>query len=307
MSVRRAPLALAAMTLLAGCDQVDQQLHVLLGPDGPLHGPPSATKKPKAIGDQLPPEPKKAISKVVPKGTVDLGIAKVPEDTDETKGVEFYFAARPLNPLNYRAAYALEETEYRAVGQFYQQFAASVDFKTTGENTFTWRPPNGCPNDMSCVFDALAKRTKKDIDPLTKKFAARVKAAKLDAMAATELALGFVQTIPYVEPEDPFGLRPSPLVVAERGGDCDSKALLLWLMLDEIGVDAVLISSNAHAHTMIGIALPAPGATTFTWRGRKFAFTETTAIGSPIGHINPDLKTPMDWRVEYDPRAKDDE
>jgi hypothetical protein len=287
-----------------GCQQIDEQLHQLLGPEGPLAPP--AAKKPRAIGDQLPPEPKKPLTKVVPKGTVDLGIAKVPKDTDESKGVEFFFDAKPIAPSRHRIGYALDEVEYRAVGRGYQEFAASVDFKSTGDSTFTWRPPKGCPNDMSCVFAALVKQTKRDVDPITAKFAAKVKASKLNSLQAAELALAFVQNIPYVEPEDPFGLRPSPLVVAERGGDCDSKALLLWMMLDQIGIDAVIVSSSAHAHSMVGIALPVSG-TTFNWRGRKFAFTETTAIGSPIGHINPELTKPMDWRVEHDPHANDDE
>jgi hypothetical protein len=57
-----------------------------------------------------------------------------------------------------------------------------------------------------------------------------------------------------------------------------------------------MLSSRAHAHAMLGIAIPAPG-TTFKFGGRTYAFTELTAKSSPIGHINPELVSPNDWKV----------
>ena len=110
--------------------------------------------------------------------------------------------------------------------------------------------------------------------------------------------LAFVQAIPYELPDDPFGLKPPPSVMAERSGDCDSKSLLLHIMLESAGIDSVIIGSKSHAHSMVGIAVTAPGKT-FEFRGRRYAFAETTAIGSPIGHINPPLLSPSDWKVDF--------
>jgi hypothetical protein len=84
-------------------------------------------------------------------------------------------------------------------------------------------------------------------------------------------------------------------VVSEKRGDCDSKALLGHMLMGELGIDSMLISSQVHKHSMLGVALPS-GGTTFTYRGRRYAFVECTAEGSPIGHINRELLSPNDWR-----------
>jgi hypothetical protein len=89
---------------------------------------------------------------------------------------------------------------------------------------------------------------------------------------------------------------PPALVAQRRWGDCDSKSLLAHMILRTLGINSVLISSEAHQHTMLGVALPAPG-TSFTWQGRRYAFVELTAKRSPIGHIHPKLLSPNDWRV----------
>jgi hypothetical protein len=109
--------------------------------------------------------------------------------------------------------------------------------------------------------------------------------------------LAFVQQIPYKIPDDPFGLRPPPLVVTKKSGDCDSKSLLFFMMLTQAGIDAVMVSSKAHAHTMVGVALPVTGST-FRYKDRKYAFAETTAQNAPIGWLPPDVASPNDWRVE---------
>jgi hypothetical protein len=68
------------------------------------------------------------------------------------------------------------------------------------------------------------------------------------------------------------------------------------MLLRDMGIDSIMLSSVAHRHAMLGIALPAPG-TPFTHAGRRYAYTECTAKGSPIGHINPELLRPNDWRA----------
>jgi len=74
-----------------------------------------------------------------------------------------------------------------------------------------------------------------------------------DATQTADLMLAFVQAIPYEIPDDPFGLKPSPSVMAERSGDCDSKSLLLYLMLLLTSVSQFGISSKmAGLRSMMG-------------------------------------------------------
>jgi hypothetical protein len=274
----------------------------------PPSDPESVDETPLAGATQPPSKSKKPVAgaPVVQKSLVDLGVAYAPEDDTSGKKVPFAFDTFSFTPRQTHVTYAAMGNEVESVRKFYADYARSVHFKPTGKDTFTWAPPSGCPNDMGCVYAALIQRTRADVLPIAKRFLARVQQAGYDSMQTAELLVTFVQSIPYVSPEDPFGLRPPTLTLAEKGGDCDTKSLLLHMMLSALGIDSVIISSTAHGHTMTAIALPVHG-TTFTYQGRRYAFTETTAIGSPIGYVSPDLLKPNDWRVEFAPSMKSDE
>ena len=250
-------------------------------------------KDPKPVG--TPTTPLGAIAVV--KNVVEMGIVPYPKET-QIDPADYRFNVPIIAPPKHHVGYQLSSEEAASVKSFYKDFAKSVGYKRITDNSFSWSPPSGCPSDMSCVYGKLVKRTRPDIVAIAKRFLAWANDKKLTSFQTAELMLAFVQAIPYALPDDPFGLKPPPAVLAERSGDCDSKALVLYLMLEAAGIEAVIIGSNAHAHTMVGIALPAPGKS-FTYRSRKYAFAEVTAIGSPIGHINPPLESPNDWRVEW--------
>src|SRR5262249_936096 len=125
---------------------------------------------------------------------------------------------------------------------------------------------------------------------------ARAHDARLSTMDLAQLVVTFVQAIPYEIPEqEPFGVLPPALVASRRKGDCDSKALLAHMLLHSLGIDSMMVGSNAHHHEMLRTAPPVSG-TKFTFAGRAYAYTEMTAKGSPIGHINPQLLLPDDWK-----------
>jgi hypothetical protein len=250
--------------------------------------------------DEEPPDPVdiddgKAKPKAVPgKGVVDLGVAVWPAGAASSGAVRYDFDVPP----RHRLGFAFSKEEQQSVKDFYGALAKRLKYKKTGAKTFEWAPPKDCPPDLSCVYDALIKETRASLLPLARRFRARADAAKLDAVQLAQIMLAFVQQIPYELPDDAFGLKPPPLVVAERRGDCDSKSLLLHILYEHVGIDSVILSSQAHRHTLIGIALPVQG-TTFRWKGRRYAFAETTAKGAPIGYLPKDVSSPNDWRVEH--------
>jgi len=150
---------------------------------------------------------------------------------------------------------------------------------------------------MRCAYNNIASRSGADLQPLVERFRARQKAANLNTADLAALIVTFVQNIRYEVPKDsPFGILPPPLVVAEERGDCDSKSLLALMLLRSFGIDSVVMSSNAHRHAVLAIALPTNG-TKVTYAGRQYAITEMTAKGSPIGHLNASLLRPNDWKV----------
>lgn len=227
----------------------------------------------------------------------DLGLARYPAGADTRAAMLHDWSTTALTPRAYRVRYALDRAEAQKLLEAYHGYAQRVHYKPDGPDRFAWQPPPGCTGDMRCVYDELVARDRPSIAALGERFRARVAAAKLDALEAANLVVAMVQAITYEVPSnEPFGVLPPPLVASQKRGDCDSKALLAHMLLASNGIDSVLISSKAHKHTMLGIALPT-GGSSFEWKGRRYAFAEMTAVGSPIGHINPELTSPSDWRV----------
>jgi hypothetical protein len=226
----------------------------------------------------------------------ELGVAVYPASASPSNSTNHTWRARPLRPDTYRLLYALDPGEASSVDSDLQAFATKVHYESQTKDRFRWRVPSGCGQGLGCVYQNLAARSLADVEPMVARFRARAREGHLSSLDVTELVVTFVQAIPYEIPEkEPFGVLPPALVASQRKGDCDSKALLAHMILHGLGVDTMMVSSNAHHHTMLGIALPAQGKS-FKSDGRSYAFTEMTAKGSPIGHINPPLLSPDDWK-----------
>lgn len=269
MSARRWTGVLAAMALLSAsgcCRMID------LATDG----------------DDTPPSPTSAAE--------ELGTAAYPAGATGNAVIHTW-NDRLLKPSTYRVGYTLSSSEGAAIDGSLGDYAKRVGYEDDGQGKFRWVPPTGCAGDMHCVFAELVARNKDDLAPLIERFRSRKAAKGLSAMDLAGLVVTFVQNIKYEIPaEEPFGVLPPALVVSRQKGDCDSKGLLAHILLHSLGFDTMLLSSSAHHHSMLGIALPVPG-TKITNGGRDYAFTEMTARGSPIGHINADLLRPNDWKA----------
>jgi transglutaminase-like putative cysteine protease len=247
-----------------------------------------------------PPDPRKPRPiRVDPKPArddVDLGVASYPSGQPATRRADYRFVA-PLKPKTYRTAYALGDGENKKVKKALADYAISVGFNRIDKNRFRWVPPEGCGRDMRCVLEVIARRNQPDIEPIAERFRRRARQAKLSPLETAQLVVSFVQHIPYQIPRDsPFGILPPAIVVHEKRGDCDSKALLALLILRSLGIESVIVSSNTHHHAMLGVGLPSQG-TTIDHDGRRYALTECTAPGWPIGRMHPKLRTPNDWKV----------
>jgi len=230
-------------------------------------------------------------------GAGDLGQASFPPDASTAPAVHEWQVLRP-RLAKHQLSYALGEQASRGLQREYDSFARQVHHVRLGPNKFRWQPPARCRNSgLQCVYEALESQGRASIQPLAELFERRMNEAKLSPAEVAGLVVSFVQHVRYEIPgKQPFGVLPPALVVSEKRGDCDSKALLAHMILRRLGLDSVLISSEAHQHTMLGLALTAPGSS-FTYQGRRYAFVEVTAKHSPIGHINPTLLKPSDWRA----------
>jgi hypothetical protein len=77
-----------------------------------------------------------------------------------------------------------------------------------------------------------------------------------------------------------------PLVAAfESRGDCDSRAMVMAVILERLGIDCVLMLSREYSHAMLALDLPG-GGQRFPFNGRQYLVAETTArVG--LGMIDP--------------------
>ncbi|MCX7023779.1 MAG: hypothetical protein NT080_04075 [Spirochaetes bacterium] len=86
----------------------------------------------------------------------------------------------------------------------------------------------------------------------------------------------------------------NPLSTAfERRGDCDSRSLLMAILLKHDGVDAIVMVSEAYAHAMAAIDAEGAGAR-FPFAGRQWLVAETTAKVD-IGQIAQSVSDPKGW------------
>jgi len=76
-----------------------------------------------------------------------------------------------------------------------------------------------------------------------------------------------------------------PLAAAfEARGDCDSRAMVMAIVLERLGIDCVLMLSREYSHAMLGVLVPG-GGQRFPFGGRQYLVAETTA-GVGLGMID---------------------
>ena len=68
-----------------------------------------------------------------------------------------------------------------------------------------------------------------------------------------------------------------PLVSAFEGrGDCDSRAVVMAIVLERLGIDCVLMLSREYSHAMLAVDVPG-GGQRFPFKGTEYLVAETTA------------------------------
>ncbi|MBC8755839.1 hypothetical protein H2O64_14270 [Kordia sp. YSTF-M3] len=77
-------------------------------------------------------------------------------------------------------------------------------------------------------------------------------------------------------------------------GDCDSRTVLLFVILAKFNFDVAILNSNQYKHSVLGINVPARGKYK-TYNRKKYYFVETTAKGCPIGYLPKDVSTISYW------------
>lgn len=97
-------------------------------------------------------------------------------------------------------------------------------------------------------------------------------------------------------PGQRFGLQSPVEFLHNLIGDCDTRVVLLFTILDHYGYDVAILASQSYLHCVLGIDLPAAGHKK-RHRGRAYALWETTAPNYEPGQINPNWGDLGQWVV----------
>ncbi|NWG28457.1 MAG: hypothetical protein HXY48_07970 [Ignavibacteriaceae bacterium] len=132
-----------------------------------------------------------------------------------------------------------------------------------------------------------------------------------DARDKVYFAITFVQNVKYGRPGGELDLFPPLGTIAYRFGDCDSKAMLLYVILERMGIDCAMLWSYNYKHAMLGIKVNGRG-NFLTANGKKYYFLETTYPNWDVGEIPPEFNNVKFWFISeidggYQEKNKSDE
>jgi hypothetical protein len=100
-------------------------------------------------------------------------------------------------------------------------------------------------------------------------------------------------------PLEPYGILPPVGFMYTLSGDCDTRTVLLFTILKNLGYDPIIVNSAQYGHSMLAVDIPSQGDY-FIHKGRKFYFWETTSTGWAPGMLPPEMNNIDYWTIILD-------
>lgn len=171
---------------------------------------------------------------------------------------------------------------------------------------------------------SLKEFDKDKLSGLYKMFDSLRTARKLDEFKFAEAIVSCVQSIPYTmvlpnscteakyqdetvsrylvskdarcDGNERFGINTPVEFLASFSGDCDTRTLLLYAILDHYGFDVAVLSSEHYTHSILGINLPYDGLT-YAYQDKQYVVWETTAPNVKPGMLPNEISNMNYWRI----------
>lgn len=91
--------------------------------------------------------------------------------------------------------------------------------------------------------------------------------------------LSWVQTFGYERAQSKIesDFTSLPASIKGKGSDCDSRSMLVSVLLNYTGIDTAMLISREYSHAVVVTDIPAPGQTFTMEDGREYLMGETTA------------------------------
>ena len=196
---------------------------------------------------------------------------------------------------------------------------SQCNYHTSRQNREAFNPKS---NDMIAQFNQVYKRLilndKNKIQLVYQVFDSLRTAHNLDNSQFADMIVTCVQDIPYKlvidNPSDldgrmleyykengalehiKFGVQAPAEFMYNLKGDCDTRALFCFTVLDHFGFDTAILISNYYAHAILGLAIPSTGHH-LSYNGKRYYTWETTAKGFQLGQMAPDCDNMNYWQI----------
>ena len=121
--------------------------------------------------------------------------------------------------------------------------------------------------------------------------------------ALAQMLLNWSQELAYArqsQSEDRADFNNLPSVLQNLGSDCDSRSMLLAVILKHLGLDTCVFVSPQYSHALLGVVLDGKQGTAFEIDKKKYLLGDTTVKGLTFGKISAEQSNRSAWiEVEF--------
>ncbi|WP_449189149.1 hypothetical protein [Treponema lecithinolyticum] len=111
--------------------------------------------------------------------------------------------------------------------------------------------------------------------------------------ALTQTLLSWVQNFPYEREQNSSDFTALPAILTGKASDCDSRALLLAVLMSHMNYKTMMFVSAEYSHALFGIDIPGKGAR-LEENGIRYLLGETTGKVD-IGLVPQDMSDTSKW------------
>lgn len=229
-------------------------------------------------------------------------------------------------PWNYLVDHEVNWDDFSRRSYLNRYTTGTLEFAASNKRHSAWA--NARINDELLfyhdIYEDLYTGDRKKLDSLVGYFEGERRRKNLDPLSTAEMVVTFVQEIPYVLVHDGSCKEASsqggfiatyhadgkpclPNIIAgvqspyefahTLEGDCDTRSLLAYSILDQLGIGASVWVSREYGHSVLGVAVPANSSNYKRLSGTRYFATELTAKGFRVGMIAPEHSDMDNWTI----------
>jgi len=94
----------------------------------------------------------------------------------------------------------------------------------------------------------------------------------------------------------PYGIQNPVAFMGNLKGDCDTRTVIIYAILDHFGYDVAILNSEYYKHSILGLHIPATGKHK-TYRGKRYYTWETTNKHFTIGTLPKNMEAMNHWNI----------